>query len=127
MAITTALRKAHETLSMELESGIEQYKKNHRYDNASAICEAVHRFVYELRTVPEWSAQLDRRAMFIERGCGVGSPWKKVADKVLSLLPNTLKTNDPKESYLSKIGIGAHPVCGAFSTLVSALQFNYKR
>lgn len=80
-----ALTSAYKTLCDVLSS---------RQHDSNAIREEISGFVHELRKVPAWSAELNRRTTFIESGCGDGSPWKKAADEALGLLPDTLKSDD---------------------------------
>jgi hypothetical protein len=62
----------------------------HNYDD---VFDAIQGFVYELRQEPAWSEELDRRATFLEKGCGAGSPWREVADKAVELLPDAIETD----------------------------------
>jgi hypothetical protein len=95
-----ALISAYKILSDKLQG-------KSRPRNVRATCEAICGFVRQLRGVPAWQAELERRTSFIERGCGDGSPWKQAAEKALALLPDALETDDPMEAVQSQIGMSA--------------------
>lgn len=61
-----ALKVGRRRLKGVLKDAIDQCKRNRRYSNRRAIFRAVERFVDEFRRVPQWQAELERRAGLVE-------------------------------------------------------------
>ena len=75
VVIPHALAVAHATLTAALDEAIDMYKRNLRFPGPAPVIDAIERFVHELHLVPEWFAELERRAALVEKACAPGSAY----------------------------------------------------
>jgi hypothetical protein len=73
--------------------------------NVGASCEAICGFVRQWRQIPAWREELERRATFLERSSGEGSPWEQAACNAVKFLRDRKKTDDPLEDAWRGAGV----------------------
>lgn len=70
-----SLTTAHTELTALLDEAVELYQQSQRYVNAVQIIRAIERFVHEIKLVPEWMSELERRASLVEVSLGPSSDY----------------------------------------------------
>jgi hypothetical protein len=96
-----ALVTAKCLLSNALDEAIDLYDRTLRFPNPSPVIDGIERFVHELRLVPEWFAELERRAGLVRRACAEGSPYDKARRAALDSYTAT-----PPDLCRGKLAIG---------------------
>jgi hypothetical protein len=79
-SLPRALTVAHQDLQAPLDEGICQFKGSLRFGNAGQILLAVGCFVDQLCAVPEWRAELERRAGLFEIDGQPGAEFRRAID-----------------------------------------------
>jgi hypothetical protein len=100
MAIPHAISVAYGALATTLDDATDMYTRTTRFPNPAPVIAAIERFVHEVKLVPEWFAELQRRVHLVESSCGKGSQYAVARQRALSNY-----TASPEELCRGKLGI----------------------
>jgi len=97
--VPSTLAGAHEELKAAFAKAMGQYKKRLGFGDVAGVREKVERFVDELCRVPDWAAELQRRAALVEESCKEGSEFYHALVEVLRDCPEPSKRTPLEEPY----------------------------